>query len=266
MTAPTAHTVPTARRGASLPTAAAVFVGRSLRQNLRDGEALLMAITLPVLLMLVFTYVFGGAIDDDGGYVTYVVPGIILVCAGFGAASAAVSVNRDVTTGAMNRFRTLPIASPTVLAGHIVASLLRNLLATAVVIGVGFGIGFRPSATSAEWLGAIAVVALYILAITSLFAFIGLVASSPESANGYGFLLLFLPYASSAFVPVETMPTWLRGFAEHQPSTPVIETIRGLLTETSVGTSWLAAVAWCVGVIAVATALIVWIFPRRVRH
>lgn len=256
----------TPRRGTSALRAAGVFIERSLRQNLRDGEALLMAISLPVLLMLVFTFVFGGAIDPDGGYLTYVVPGIILTCAGFGASGVAVSVNRDVTTGAMNRFRTLPIAGSTVLVGHVVASLLRNLVATAIVIGVGIAIGFRPTADPLEWVLAIAMVALYILAITALFAFIGLVAGSPEAANGYGFALLFLPYVSSAFVPVETLPTWMRGFAEHQPITPVIETIRGLLTGTEIGSSGLVGVLWCLGVIVVASALVAFAFPRRVRR
>lgn len=261
-----APTLTAPRNGVGPLRSAAVFIGRSLRQNLRDGEALLMAITLPVMLMLLFTYVFGGAIDTDGGYLTYVVPGIILLCAGFGASGVAVSVNRDVTTGAMNRFRTMPIASATVLVGHVVASLLRNLVATAIVVAVGVALGFRPTATALEWVVATGLVGLYILAITAVFAVIGLVAGSPETANGYGFVLLFLPYVSSAFVPVETMPTWLRGFAEHQPITPVIETIRGLLTGTEIGSAGLVGAAWCLGAIAAAAVLASIIFPRRVRH
>lgn len=255
-------TIP-AGRGASPLAAARVFVERSLRQNLRDGEAMLMAILLPVLLMLTFTYVFGGAIASDGSYLTYVVPGIILLCAGFGASGVAVSVNRDLTTGAINRFRTLPIVSATVLVGHVVASLVRNLLATAIVIGVGIALGFRPTASPVEWVLALGLVALYILAITALFAFIGLVAGSPESANGYGFLLLFLPYVSSAFVPVETMPGWLRGFAEHQPITPIIETVRGLLTGTELGSAGPVGVAWCVGAVVIAAVLVGVTFSRR---
>ena len=259
----TTLTAPPTRDGAGPLRAAGVFIERSLRQSLRDGEALLMAISLPVILMLVFTYVFGGAIDADGGYLTYVVPGIILTCAGFGASGVAVSVNRDVTTGAMNRFRTLPIVSPTVLVGHVVASLLRNLVATALVIGVGIALGFRPTAGPLEWIGAIGMVALYILAITAVFAFIGLVAGSPESANGYGFLLLFLPYVSSAFVPVETMPNWLRGFAEHQPITPIIETIRGLLTGTEIGSAGAVGIAWCLGAVVASAALVGATFSRH---
>lgn len=259
----TTTALPAPRTGIGPLRSAAVFISRSLRQNLRDGEALLMAILLPVLLMLVFTYVFGGAIADDGSYLTYVVPGIILVCAGFGASGVAVSVNRDVTTGAMNRFRTMPIASATVLVGHVVASLLRNLVATAIVVALGIALGFRPTATAIEWVAAAGVVGLYILAITAIFAVIGLVAGSPETANGYGFVLLFLPYASSAFVPVETMPTWLRGFAEHQPSTPVIETIRGLLTGTEIGSAGPVGAVWCLGAIVIAGVLAAIVFPRR---
>ncbi|MFC7403972.1 ABC transporter permease [Georgenia alba] len=236
-----------------------VFIGRSIRHSLRDGEGLLMAIVLPIMLMLLFTYVFGGAIAGDG-YIDYVVPGIILTTAGFGAASVAVSVNHDITRGAMRRFRTMPIVASTVLVGHTVSSVIRNLVATVVVLGVALAVGFRPDATVLEWLGALGLVTLWIVAITALFAFVGLVAGSPESANAYGFGLLFLPYLSSAFAPIETMPEWLQPMATYQPVNPVIESIRGLLVggETSTG----AALAWCAGIIAVAVGLVVWRFPR----
>lgn len=252
------------RDGASALATARAFLRRSVRQSVRDGEGLVMAVALPVMLMLLFTTVFGGAIDADGGYTTYVVPGIILLCAGFGASSVAVAVSRDITSGAMTRYRTLPIASPLVLFGHVAASVLRNLLATAVVIGVGVAIGFRPTADPLEWVAAIGLVALYVLAITSLFAVIGLVAGSPENANGYGFILLFLPYVSSAFVPVETMPTWMHGFAEHQPITPITETLRSLLTGTNTA-AWPASLGWCVGAVAVAALLMAILLPRRLR-
>ena len=144
-------------------TAESVFVTRSLRHSLRDGESLLMAIMLPVMLMLLFTFVFGGAIDPSGGYVDYVVPGIILLCAGFGAASTAVYVAGDMKAGIIDRFRTMPLRASAVLTGHVVASLLRNLLATGVVIGVALLVGFRPTAGLWGWLGAIGIIALYIL-------------------------------------------------------------------------------------------------------
>src|SRR3954452_2536154 len=147
-------------------TAEGVFVTRSLRHSLRDGESLLMAIMLPVMLMLLFTFVFGGAIDPSGGYVDYVVPGIILLCAGFGAATTAVYVAGDMHAGIIDRFRTMPVRPSAVLSGHVVASLLRNLLATGVVIAVALLLGFRPAAGVGGWLGAIGIIALYILAIT----------------------------------------------------------------------------------------------------
>ena len=254
-------TVPPIHRGAGALRSSAIFTGRSLRHSLRDGEGTLMAIALPVLLMLMFTFIFGGAIQAEG-YVDFVVPGVILICAGFGASSVAVSVNRDVTQGVMRRIRTLPIRPATVLAGHIVASMLRNLLATGIVIGVALAIGFRPTAVLADWLLVLALVALWVLAITALFAFIGLVSSSPEAANGYGFALLFLPYVSSAFVPIPTMPAWMQPIATHQPINLLVESIRSLLVgqgEPRVPVS----LAWCVGIIVVSAALVVWRFPRQ---
>jgi ABC-2 type transport system permease protein len=244
-----------------------VFVRRSLIHSLRDPESLLMAILLPVMLMLLFTFVFGGAFTNGTSsgsavYVNYIVPGIILLCAGFGAASTAVAVNEDLTTGMMDRFRTMPIRGAAVIGGHVVASLARNLLATGVVIGVALAVGFRPSGGPLAWLAAIALVALYILAITALFAAIGIAAGSPGAASGYGFILLFLPYLSSAFVPVDTMPAWLQPVAEHQPITPITETIRALLMGGDAGPTVLIGLAWCIGILVVATAWGSWLFGR----
>ncbi|MFE5672540.1 ABC transporter permease [Agromyces sp. NPDC056523] len=244
-------------------TAEAVFIRRSITHSLRDTEALLMAVFLPTMLMLLFTYVFGGALDPSGGYVDYVVPGIILLCAGFGASSTALYVARDMTTGVIDRFRTMPLRAGAVLTGHVVASVLRNLFATGVVIGVALLVGFRPTATPFEWVLAIGLIALYILAITYLFAAIGLAASSPDAANAYGFILLFLPYLSSAFVPVETLPDWLAWFAEHQPITPVIEAIRSLLMGTPMGDAAWWAVGWCGLFIAIAAVWGAWLFRRK---
>jgi len=244
-------------------TAEAVFVRRSMTQSLRDGESLSMSIMLPVMLMLLFTFVFGGALEPGGSYVDYVVPGIILLCAGFGAATTATYVARDMSSGIIDRFRTMPLRSGAVLTGHVISSLARNLLATAVVIGVALLLGFRPSAGVAAWIGATALIALYILAITYLFAAIGLAAGSPEAASGYGFILLFLPYLSSAFVPVDTMPTWLQWFADNQPITPIIETIRGLLMGTELGTEAFWAIGWCALILAVSVVWGAWLFGRK---
>ncbi|WP_109474456.1 ABC transporter permease [Ornithinimicrobium cavernae] len=263
-TRPPTDRTPSPAPGSGILTASAAFVGRATRHSLRDVEALLMAVVLPLMLMLVFTYVFGGAISPSGDYLDYVVPGIVLTCAGFGAASTAVGVAQDMTTGTINRLRTMPVPSGTVLVGHVVASLARNLLATAVVVLAAVLIGFRPAAGALEWLAVVALLGLYILAITTVFAMLGLLAHSPEAASGYGFVLLFLPYASSAFVPVATMPSWLHGFAEHQPITPVIEATRALLAGSPPGGHALVAILWCFGIIAVAAALTAYVFPRRV--
>ncbi|MCS0499014.1 ABC transporter permease [Protaetiibacter mangrovi] len=236
-------------------TVFATFVARSMLHTLRTPDALIMAIALPTILMVLFTQVFGGAIDPSGGYVDYVVPGIILLCAGFGAASTAVDVANDMKAGVIERFRTMPFRAETVIAGHVVASLVRNLVATAIVILVAVLLGFRPSATPLEWAATFALVAAYILAITYLFAAIGLAASSPEAASGYGFFLMFLPYLSSAFVPVDTMPEWLRWIADNQPLTPIIETIRGLLLGTEIGADGWWAIGWCALILAVALVL-----------
>lgn len=256
-------TLATARPRLGALTAESTFIGRSFIHTVRDVETMLMAVVLPTMLMLMFTWIFGNAIDPSGAYVDYVVPGIILLCAGFGASSTAISVSRDMTTGIIDRFRTMPLRSGAVLTGHVVASLARNLLATAVVIAVALLVGFRPDATPLEWLGVFGIVALWILAITYLFAAIGLAAATPEAASGFGFILLFLPYISSAFVPVETMPEWLQPIAENQPITPVTETIRSLLMGTPMGDSAWLAIAWCIGITVVSVVWGAWLFRRK---
>jgi ABC-2 type transport system permease protein len=233
-------------RSTSFGISSAVFIGRSIRHSLRNVEALVMAIALPIMLMLMFTYVFGNAIDSSGHYVNYVVPGIIMVCAGFGSSSTAVDVATDMTGGIIERFRTMPIQSLNVVTGHVVASLARNLVATGVVIGVALLVGFRPTAHVLAWLGVVGIVTLFILAITWLFAAIGMVSGSPAAASAYGFVLLFLPYLSSAFVPTNTMPNWLQGVADNQPMTPVVDTIRGLLMGTPIHDRTWWAISWCV--------------------
>lgn len=240
-----------------------IFIGRSLLHSLRNLDALLMAILLPVLLMLMFTYVFGGAIAPGGGYVNYVVPGIILLCAGFGSSSTAMDVTTDMTNGIIERFRTMPISSTHVITGHVIASLVRNLMATGIVIGVALLVGFRPDAGPVAWVAAIGIIAFFILTITWLFAAIGLVAKTPAAASGYGFILLFLPYLSSAFVPVDTMPEWLRGVAGHQPITPITETIRALMTGSPPREHLWWALGWCASILAVAIVWSAWSFRRK---
>ncbi|MFD0362969.1 ABC transporter permease [Nocardia sp. GCM10030253] len=221
-----------------------VMFRRAVRHTVRSRDTLLISLTLPILIMLLFVYVFGGAIEVGIPYIDYVIPGIILLCTGFGASITATTVATDMTSGAVDRFRTLPIFRQALLAGHVGEGVLRNLLAIGIVLVVAVILGFRPSASLSAWIAAIAVIALFVQAITWLAVALGLLARNPEAAGGFTYALMFIPYISSAFVPTATMPTWLRGFAEHQPATPVIGTIRGLLTDAAPGNAT-AAVLWC---------------------
>jgi len=252
---------------------AGAMVARSLRLVRREPDELVLGLVLPVMLMILFVYVFGGAMSVGTDYVTYATPGIVLLCAGYGASNTAIAVEQDMSGGIMDRFRSMPIVASTVLVGHLVASVVKNLVTTAVVLVVALLVGFRPVATPLEWVAAVGVVAAYVVAITSVAAFVGVLVRSPAAAGGFGFFMLFLPYVSSAFVPPGTMPAWLRGFAEHQPVTSVIETIRGLLVGlgsdarpvTDLGTTAVLALAWCAGLTVVFLGGAAWAFARRRR-
>jgi ABC-2 type transport system permease protein len=244
----------------------ATMTRRSLKHTLRSPDTMIMTIALPIMILLMFVYIFGGAFDVGGEYIDYVVPGIILLCAGFGAGTAAVSVSTDMTNGIIDRFRTMAISRSSVLTGHVVESVVRNLLTTGIVIVVAVALGFRPTADPLKWLAALAVIAMFVLALSWISVALGLLARNPEAAQGFTFFLMFIPYVSSAFVPTDTMPTWLRSFAEHQPVTPVIETLRGLLMGTDIGNSAMLAVAWCT---AIGLAGYLWaslIFKRKTAH
>jgi ABC-2 type transport system permease protein len=245
-----------------------VMIARCVRRSLRNPEAFFTALMLPIILMLLFVYVFGGALNTGGKYVNYVVPGLIVLCAGFGAGTTAVAVATDMTNGIIDRFRTMPINSSSILVGHIAASLARNLIATALVIGVGLGIGWRPTASPAAWLAAAGMIVLFVLALSWLAAGVGLLARNVEAANSATFVLMFIPYVSTAFVPARTMPVVLRAVAAHQPFTPIIETMRGLwMGHTSTGAAvgheaWIA-IACCVGILAVSGTAASWLFRHR---
>jgi ABC-2 type transport system permease protein len=241
-----------------------VLAGRSIRLTRRNLDAVITALVLPVVLMLVFVYFFGGAIESStGDYVTYVAPGVLILCAGYGASMTATTVSNDMTAGIVDRFRSMDTRSVALLTGHVAASVARNAVATAAVLAVAFAIGFRPHAGPAEWLAACGILLLYIATLSWLGTAAGLLAKTPEAAGGFTFLMLFLPYPSSAFVPVETMPDWLHGFADHQPVTPVIESLRGLLLDQSTGDSPWLALAWCLGLLAVTLPVCAALFRRR---
>jgi ABC-2 type transport system permease protein len=249
-------------------THATVMTGRSLRISRRNIDAVITSMMLPVMLMLIFVYFVGGAIDTGAAYdsyVMYVVPGVLLLCAGFGSATTAVAVSEDMKGGIIDRFRSLDIGGTPVLAGHVAASVVRNLVSTTLVFGVALLIGFRPAATPGGWLAVTGVLLAYITALSWISAAIGLLARTPEAAGGFTFFMSFLPYPSSAFVPVDSMPGWLHGFADHQPVTPAIESLRGLLLDQPVGgTPWIA-LAWAAGILTVAVAASGVLFRLRTR-
>jgi ABC-2 type transport system permease protein len=242
---------------------ALTMAARCLRISRRQLDALLTALLLPVLLMIVFVVFFGGALRTGTKYVTYVVPGVLLLCVGYSSGLTAIAVCQDMTGGIIDRLRAMDIPGASVLAGHVTASAARNVASSVLVIGVALALGFRPGAGPLEWLAAIAMLLAFVVALSWLSAALGLLARSPEAANGFVFLIMFLPYASSAFVPVHTMPSWLHGFAGHQPITPIAETIRGLLTGTPVGADPWIACGWCAGILAVSIALSGVLFARR---
>jgi ABC-2 type transport system permease protein len=220
------------------------LISRSVRHSTRSIDAVIVAVLLPVMLLLLFVYVFGGALNVPGRYVDYVVPGIILLCAGYGSATTAVSVNADMTTGVIDRFRSLPIASSAVITGHVVASVLRNLVSTVLVLGVAFLIGFRPHASALDWLAVAGLLLAFMLAISWIAACFGLLAKSAEGAGAFSFVIMFLPYVSSAFVPPSTMPGALHWIGDRQPITPLVDTLRALLLGTAGGRP-VAALIWC---------------------
>jgi ABC-type polysaccharide/polyol phosphate export systems, permease component len=223
----------------------------------------LTALLLPVMLMVVFVYLFGGAVSIGTAYVDYVAPGVLLLCAVTGAATTAVTVCQDMAAASSTGSGRWTCAARPVLAGHVAASLLRNLASTVLVVAVAIGIGFRPHASAAGFAAALGVLLFFVAAVSWLAAAFGLLVRAPEAANSATFFLMFFCYASSAFVPVHTMPTWLRGFAEHQPATPVTETIRGLLLGHASPLPLASALAWCAGIGVVSIALSAILFRRR---
>jgi ABC-2 type transport system permease protein len=238
----------------------ATMLRRNLRHMLRYPSMTLMLVGMPVIFLLLFVYVFGGTLGaglgaglggPSGGraqYVNYVTPGIVLMTVAGAAMGTAISVAMDMTEGIVARFRTMAISRASVLTGHVVGSVIQTLIGMAVVIGVAVLIGFRPTAGPAEWMAAAGVLTLFVFAITWLSVALGLVSKSVETASNAPMPLMLLPFLGSGFVPTGSMPAGLRWFAEYQPFTPVIETLRGLLLGTPIGNSALLAITWCAGI------------------
>jgi ABC-2 type transport system permease protein len=229
---------------------AVTMVRRSTRHTLRNPSALIMTIALPVVLLLLFVGVFGDALSagfapHGGGYVNYVMAGILLQTVGYGATTTAFSVNRDMTEGIIARFRVMAISRTAVLTGHVVTSTTRTLISAVLVTGVGLALGFRPHAGPLGWLALAGLLVLVTLALTWLAVAIGLAAKSPDGVAPFTFATQLLPFLSSAFVPPAAMTGAVRWFTAHEPYTPIIDTLRGLLLGTPVPHWGLTAVAWC---------------------
>jgi ABC-2 type transport system permease protein len=232
----------------------ATMLRRNLRHAVRYPAMAVATIAMPVVILLLFTFAFGGALGAGiggvaagGDYIDYIAPGVILMAATSGATSTAVAVCSDMTEGIINRFRTMAIARSSVLTGHVVGSMIQTLTSIAVVIVIAIAVGFRPTAGPGEWVAAIGLLALVTFMLTWLSAAFGLVTKSVETASNAPMPLQFLPFIGSAIVPTDSMPAGMQWFAEHQPFTPIIETLRGLLMGTEIGSSWLVAIAWCTG-------------------
>jgi ABC-2 type transport system permease protein len=236
---------------------------RNLRHLQRYPVLTLMLVGMPVVFLLLFVYVFGGTLGaglggPTGGrdeYLDYVTPAIILITVASGANGTAISVAMDMTEGIIARFRTMAIFRPSILTGHVIGSMIQTAIGLAVVLGVALLIGFRPSATPVEWVAAAGVLAMITLAVTWLSVACGLVSKSVETASNLPLPLMLLPFLGSGFVPTDSMPTGLRWFAEYQPFTPFIDTVRGLLLGTAIGNSATISIAWCV---AITVASYVW--------
>ncbi|WP_330463743.1 ABC transporter permease [Micromonospora zamorensis] len=228
-----------------------------LRRNLlhmrRYPSMTLLLVGVPVITLLLFVYVFGGTLGaglgptgDRSQYANYVTPGILLITVASAAQGTAISVAMDMTEGIIARFRTMAIFRPSVLTGHVLGSLVQTLLSLAAVTGVALLVGFRPTANPVEWLVAIGVLSMITFALAWLSVALGLVSDSVETASNLPMPLILLPFLGSGFVPTDSMPTVVRWFADYQPFTPVMETLRGLLLGTGIGANGIIAVIWCV--------------------
>jgi ABC-2 type transport system permease protein len=225
-----------------------VMLRRNFKHIARNPMSVFNAILMPVVVMLMFVYMFGDAFSVGVDYVDYATPGLMLLAVCYGLGATATAVNSDMTKGIINRFKVMDVSRGAVLTGHVVASVLTNLVAIAALIGVGFLLGFSPSASFRDWLGVVGIVVLLGFATAWLTVALGLAAKSPETAGLAAVPLIMLPFFSSAIVPADKMGPGVRQFAEYQPFTPIIETLRGFLNGSPHTGDVIAALAWCVGI------------------
>jgi ABC-2 type transport system permease protein len=242
-----------------------IMAKRSTTHIIRSLDQVLSLILFPIMFMLLNRYVLGGAIDTgDVSYANYLFAGILVQTLAFGANYTTINLAVDMKEGIVDRFRSLPMASSSLILGHITADMLRNVISGAIIIAVGFAVGFRPNASAVEWLYVVALALLFTLAISWLSAILGLLVKSLEAAQWVGFVIIFpLTFISSAFVPTETMPAALRAFADNQPITHVIDAMRSWLVGTPMGDSAWLAVVWSIGIIVVSAPITIWLFKRR---
>jgi ABC-2 type transport system permease protein len=240
------------------------LTGRSLRHVLRSPDTILTTAITPVAMMLLFVYVLGGAIDTGGEkYVDYLLPGILLITVASGIAYTAYRLFTDVSGGMVERLQSMPIARAAVLWAHVLTSVVANLAALAIVVLVALALGFRTGAGPLDWLAVAGILVLFTLTLTWLAVIPGLTARSSDAVSGFSYPLVFLPFVSSAFVPTASMPGPVRWFAEHQPVTSIVDTLRALFAEQPVGSDVWTALVWCAGVLVVAYALAVRVYRRK---
>ena len=241
-----------------------VMLGRSMRHILRSMDTIITVTITPIAMMLLFVYVFGGAIQTGtDNYVNYLLPGILLIAIASGIAYTSYRLFMDMQRGIFERFHSMPIARSAALWGHVLTSLVSNAISVVVIILVALVMGFRSSAGVLSWLAVAGILALFTLALTWLAVIAGLSAKSVDGAGAFSYPLIFLPFISSAFVPTESMPSLVRALAENQPVTSIVEAIRALLSSQPVGNELWVALAWCVGIMLVAYVFAMRVYKKR---
>ena len=242
----------------------AVLTGRSMRHITRSLDTIITVTIMPIALMLLFVYVFGGAIHTGSHhYVNYLLPGIMLITIAMGISYTAVRLFTDMKSGIFERFQSMPIARSSVLWAHVLTSVVSNLISLVIVVLVALLMGFRSGAGVLAWLAVAGILILFTLALTWLAVIAGLSAKTVDGAGAFSYPLIFLPFISSAFVATATMPGPVRAFAENQPVTSIVNTIRGLLAQQPVSTDIWIALAWCLGILIVAYALAMATYHRK---
>jgi ABC-2 type transport system permease protein len=231
-----------------------VLLGRSLRHIARSPDTIITTAIMPIAFMLLFVYVFGGAIQTGGdeSYVNYLLPGILIITIASGISYTAYRLFQDLQGGIFERFQSMPIARPAVLWAHVLTSLVANLISVAVVVLVALVMGFRTGADVRGWLAGTGILALFTLALTWIAVIPGLTAKSVDGASAFAYPIVFLPFVSSAFVPTESMPAPVRAFAENQPVTSIVDTLRNLFAGQPAGSGIWTALGWCAGILVVA--------------